>query len=230
MRRVVLIFLLFTCLVHAQQDTIPNFEALDAKYREDQFYLSVTYNVWQNRPDGVRQNKFSPGMSVGFLRDMPVNKNRTWAIAAGIGYAFNNFSHNIFMDPNENAVDYNLLASDLNFNKNKVTLHYLECPLEIRWRTSTPESHKFWRIYTGFKVSYLFADQYKFDTGSDSFVIRSNKDLNKWQYGGYICTGYNTWNFYLYYAFNPIFKSAQLTDGPNLSMQTLQLGLLFYIL
>ena len=32
--------------------------------------------------------------------------------------------------------------------------HSIGFPIEFRWRTSTPYSHKFWRIYTGVKPTY----------------------------------------------------------------------------
>ena len=56
------------------------FTKVDSLYREDQFYVGVTYNVLTNLPTGIGQNGFSSEISVGFLRDMPINKNRTYAL------------------------------------------------------------------------------------------------------------------------------------------------------
>ncbi len=225
----ILLFVL-SFVANAQNDSIPDFEAVDTLYREDQFYFSFTYNVWQQRPDGVRQNKFSSGLSAGFLRDMPINEKRTWAIAAGLGYAINNFNHNIVISKDEDVVDYAFLLPDQPFDKNKIILHYIELPVEIRWRTSTPQSHKFWRVYTGLKLSYLVYDKYKFEDGNGKYTISKNPDLNDFLYGAYLSTGYNTWNFYIYYALNPLFKDAAFADGTKIDMQTLNIGLMFYIL
>ena len=63
---------------------------VDSLYREDQFYFSITYNTLIHKPLGLSQSKFSSGLSLGFLRDMPINKNRTIAIASGIGLTYNN--------------------------------------------------------------------------------------------------------------------------------------------
>lgn len=224
----ILAFLPFS--LWSQRDSLPDFEAADPKYREDQFYLSLTYNIWQQRPEGIRQNKFSPGFSIGFLRDMPLNEKRTWAIAAGLGYAFHNFSHNIFMSRSGNDIVYDILDDDTTVDRNKISFHFVELPLELRWRTSTPDNHKFWRIYTGVKLSYLFANRYKFENGDSSFIIRNNKDVSRWQYGAYIATGYNTWNLHLYYSLSPLFDGARLPGGTELDMQTLNVGLMFYIL
>ena len=43
--------------------SVPDFEAVDSLYREDQFYIGVTYNTLQNRPIGVTQNNFTPSFS-----------------------------------------------------------------------------------------------------------------------------------------------------------------------
>lgn len=208
---------------------MPDFNAVDSLYREDQFYFGFTYDILQHRPEGLRQNKFSSGFSLGFLRDMPFNKTRTWAIAVGLGYAINNFNQNLQITENGSEHDYNLIDSEIAYDKNKIILHYVELPIEIRWRTSTPQSHKFWRVYTGVKFSYLVFDRYKYADGDHKFSNSSNDDFNKLQYGIYLATGYNTWNLNVYYGLNPIFKSAKL-NGEPIDMHTLNVGLMFYIL
>lgn len=208
---------------------MPNFDALDSLYREDQFYFAFTYNILQKRPDGVRQNKFSSGITFGFLRDMPFNKKRTWAIAAGLGYTINNFNQTLSMAKVAGDIEYGIVDSDISYDRNKLILNYIDLPIEIRWRTSTPESHKFWRIYTGFKLSYLVFDRYKYKDNTNKYSISNNGDLNEFQYGAYLAVGYNTWNLNVYYGLNPIFKSAEL-NGQSVDMHTLNVGLMFYIL
>lgn len=225
--KVVIVFLFFGLSVFAQEKTI-DFDAVDSLYREDQFYVGLTYNKLQNTPKGLSQNKFSSGFSFGFLRDMPINKARTWAIAAGLGYSLNIYNDNLFITSQNNEINYQI-DPELNYSKNKLSLHYIDLPIEVRWRASTPESHKFWRIYTGLKVSYLFYDQYKFVGSGTTLKISSNDDFNKLHYGVYVAAGWNTWNFYAYYGLNPLFKSATI-DGEKIKMQTLNIGLMFYIL
>ncbi|WP_298118450.1 porin family protein [Flavobacterium sp.] len=222
-----IVFFLFGLSVFAQEKTV-DFDAVDSLYREDQFYFGLTYNKLQNTPSGLSQNKFSSGISVGFLRDMPINKARTWAIALGLGYSLNNYNDNLFIN-NSDAENLYFTDSSVIFDKNKLSLHFVDVPLEVRWRNSTPESHKFWRVYTGFKVSYLIYDRYKFTGEDGKIIITGNKDLNKIHYGTYVAMGWNTWNFYAYYGLNPLFKSTKIA-GKDLDMNTLNLGLMFYIL
>jgi hypothetical protein len=97
--------------------------------------------------------KFSVGLSAGFLRDMPINDDRTIAIASGIGFSYNNYNENLFITT-EDKKQFILLLTPKQFIIRKVQT-IIDVPIEFRWRTSTYESHKFWRLYGGFKFSYL---------------------------------------------------------------------------
>lgn len=203
---------------------------VDSLYREDQFYLGLTYNTLVNRPTGIAQKKFSSGVSFGFLRDMPINKRRTVAIATGLGFSFNKSNQNLLIKESNNIRTYSVMDSDLDYSKNKLTQYYVDVPLELRWRTSTPESHKFWRIYSGIKMSYLILDKYTHLDTKSNYTITNNDDLNRLQFGTYIAFGYNTWNFSAYYGFTPFFKSSIQINNQPLDLKTLNLGLMFYIL
>jgi hypothetical protein len=207
-----------------------DFDAIDSLYREDQFYFSVVYSTMQSQPDGFKQSKFSPAISLGFLRDMPINKHRTLAVAAGIGYSLSVYNQNILISQNGTENSYQIIPNDISFSKNKFTFHTLDLPIEFRWRNSTPESTKFWRVYTGVKFSYLFYDAYKLETSSSSLKISNNKDLNPFQYGVYIAAGWNTVNIYGYYGLNSFFKSGTEISGKPLEVNALHFGLMFYIL
>jgi hypothetical protein len=202
---------------------------IDSLYREDQFYFGFTYNTLTNKPDGLSQNKLSTGFSVGFLRDMPTNKNRTHAIATGIGLSYNNYNQNLAIYKSDQAPTYSLIAAETSFNKNKFSQLLVEVPIEFRWRTSTYESHKFWRINGGFKLSYLIHDRSIFEDAQGKIIVTNNKDFNKLLYGAYLSMGYNTINVYAYYGLNSLFKTAKI-DGEPIAMKSLNIGVIFYIL
>jgi hypothetical protein len=204
-----------------------DWEAVDSLYREDQFYMHFSYNSLQNRPGGINQKKISFGLGLGFLRDIPINKMRTLAIAPGFGYSLAIYNHNLGIFSENGQTSYQVLTD---YSKNKQTLHYLDFPIEFRWRNSTFQSNKFWRVYPGFKVSYMFYDRYKRETPTETVKMYNLTDLNKVQYGVSLAVGWNTWNFYAYYGLNPIFKSSATLNGEHINMHTANLGLMFYIL
>ena len=200
----------------------------DSLYREDQFYLSVTYNALINLPDNVSQNSFSTGIHLGAIRDFPLNKQRTIAIGLGFGYSFNSFNQNIKVSGSSPST-YTILE-DSNFSKNNFTQHFLEIPIEFRWRTSNSERYKFWRLYTGLKMGYLIASKSVFNDASGSDNQKNLTDLNRLQYGLTMSVGYNTWNGYVYYGLNPLFDSVSTSDLQPIDMTALKIGLIFYIL
>lgn len=216
-------FIFFTSVVFSQEDRNTD---VDSLYREDQMYATFSLNLLQNRPSGFSKHSLSSGLSVGFLRDMPFNKKRTWAIAAGLGYSYNNLKNNIKIDNSSNTLNYTI---DNTFDKNKLVLHQLDLPIEIRWRNSTFESHKFWRIYGGFKISYLFADKSVFKSSTEDITVRDNNDLSKIKYATYLSVGNNTGNIYVQYSLSPIFKDVQL-NNKKLELSSLNIGFVFYIL
>jgi len=222
-------FLLVSTLF-AQEKVATDTIAVDSMYREDQFYTSITYNNLQHTPTLFTQNKFSPGLSFGFLRDMPLNNNRTWAIAMGLGYAYSGYNTNLLQTSTGNgSIAYQIAPNTTVYSKNKLTLHYLEVPFEIRWRNSTYKSHRFWRIYSGFKISYLINDKYTFTSDTGDITLKNNAALNKISYGATLTAGWNTWNVYVYYGFNNVFKTTQV-GTESLDLKSLNIGLQFYIL
>ena len=192
---------------------------IDSLYREDQFYASLSYNLVQNRPDGFKQFSFSPGISFGVLRDLPISKNRHWAIAPGIGYSYNNIKQFINSEEIVGATE-NTSSENI---RTIITTHSVDFPLELRWRNSNPSSHSFWRIYTGLKTSYVFNSKLKLETTTESSKESISDEINRWQYGAYISVGFNTWNPYIYYGLNPIFKEGS-------KMSNFNVGFIFYIL
>lgn len=231
---------LFSCLflisffsVFAQEDVKPKIEPvvkIDSLYREDQFYFSITYNLLTQIPQGLKQNKFSAGLSAGFLRDMPINKKRTFSIAPGLGLSYQNYFQNLTISQlPDGRLAYNV--SDYNdIKSNRYRQYLVDLPIEFRWRNSTYESYRFWRIYAGFKVSYVFSSKSVLDSGEEKYSITNNPNINKIQYGVYLAVGYNTWNVYLNYGLNPLFKNVVTTSEQKIDVRTLNAGLIFYIL
>lgn len=219
----ILFFLWIPVLCFSQEIKITETDSL---YREDQFYMGLTYNLAQTKPIGFAQNGFSAGINFGFMRDMPLNKKRTWAIAAGLGYSYNNLKQNILVEENNSKYNYSIAS---NFDKNKLVLHYLEVPIEVRWRNSTPESHKFWRVYSGFKLNYLVNSLAKFKSTTEEITVKNNASLNKLVMGPYLAVGYNSINLYAYYALTPIAKNQKI-GNEDLNLNAFNIGFQFYIL
>ncbi|WP_281238128.1 MULTISPECIES: porin family protein [Flavobacterium] len=203
---------------------------IDSLYREDQFYAGINYNSIITKPVGVSQNKISFGFSAGFLRDMPLNKSRTLAIAPGIGFSFDNYIQNMAIVGSGKNPIYGVIPSNVDYSKNRFEKWRVEVPIEFRWRTSTPEEFTFFRIYGGFKFSYLLSDKSVFDDSIQKIVIKNNKDFEEFLYGVYLSIGYSSFNLQVYYGLNNLFKPSAQIDSVPIKMDILSIGIVFYIL
>ena len=201
-------------------------------YREDQFYASITYNLLNEKPSDVSQSGFSSGFHFGFIRDMPINERRNFAIGLGLGISANSYNQkNLLIEEHNNDVTFSIIdEDDYNVTKNKFSTYLVEVPLEIRWRTSTAEDYNFWRIYTGIKIGYLVYNSTKFQSELANIKLSNVDSFNKLQYGLTMSVGYSTWNFHVYYGLNPIFDDTSKLNEESIDMKSLKIGLMFYIL
>ncbi len=197
-----------------------------SNYLEDQVYLALTYNVLVNKPEVITQNGLSGGISLGFIKDIPLNEERNFGFAIGLGYAYNAYIQNLkIARPSQTTI----FEQAQNYKTNRLRNHSLEIPIEFRWRNSTPEKYKFWRIYGGIKVSYLFSAKSTYIDEIETITTKNIPELNKFQYGLILATGYSTWNLFVYYGLNPLFKNVEF-NGKKLELNNFNIGLKFYML
>ena len=202
-------------------------DSINSRYLEDQIYLGITYNVLNKRPANITSNGFSNGIFLGYIKDIPLNAQRNFGFGIGLGYGRNTYFQNLKISEVNNATVFEAVSGT--FDRNKFSLHSLEVPVEIRWRTSTATRYKFWRIYTGMKFGYVFASNAKLKQNGTTF-IQNIDEVNTFQYGLTLSLGYGTWNATMYYALNPIFSDATILDTTNeINSRELRIGLIFYI-
>jgi hypothetical protein len=202
----------------------------DLKYREDQFYTGITYNFLENKPSGISQQGLSGGLHFGFIRDFPVNKRRNIALGIGLGFSTNSYNHNLFIKEQNNSVLYQELDNNtLSFSKNKLNTQVLEFPLQLRWRTSTTESYKFWRVYTGIKFGYIVNSIVKYKGELGNFKQYNTPDLKRFQATADIAFGWNTWNFYIAYGLSELFTEDAQLNSKSIDVTEIKFGLMFYI-
>lgn len=224
MKKLVIILLLFcTPAVFAQKDSLN----LGDRYAEDQLYFSVTYNQMYQQPSTITRSGFSYGLSSGFLKDIILNKKGTFSFALGLGYGFDFFNHKLKVEELNNV---SVFSADNTLSSNTYFSHNLEVPFEIRWRTSTANKYKFWRVYTGVKFLYNFSN--RFENVASNEVKTAYSDVsayNALQYGLTFSAGYDAFNFHVFYGMSPQYKDAKMRNEV-IDSSVLKFGLIFYFL
>ena len=220
-----LIFLFFiTCSLTsvAQKDSLQ----LGDRYAEDQLYVMVSYNQLFDQPAMVKGSGFSYGLSTGFMKDLILNKQGSISMALGVGYNFDLLNHGLTISEENNNITFQV---DNSGATNKLLLHNLEFPFELRWRGSDAQTYKFWRVYMGVKASYNLSNNFKFTNETDSFSYRNVSSYNTWQYGLTLSVGYDVFAAHVYYGLNPILKDTSLGTA-DISSKIMRIGLIFYLL
>lgn len=223
-------FLLLTPELLAQEEVIP--VEVDSLYREDQFYVGFTYDLIAGNPADITSSQFSGGFHLGFIRDFPLNARRNIAIGVGLGWSIDTYGQNIFIgeDPSTGETAFSILDRDIiDFDTNRFSTQSLDVPLQLRWRTSSPGSYKFWRIYAGLRPSYIYYFKSRF-IQQDNTVLQSDiPELERLNLGATFTFGYNTFNFHVFYSLNSLFDNARI-EGQDLEVRSLQVGLVFFLL
>ena len=218
-----LLFIGLSLNLFSQKDSLQ----IGDTYLEDQLYFGITYNQLINQPFQVIRSGFSYGMNTGYVRDISLVKSGKLALGLGLGYAFNSLKHGYKVSKQNNDV---LIEVDPNKSTTSaLSLHSLEFPIELRWRTSTANKYKFWRIYTGVKLSYNLKSSIEDTTTSIPTTYNNFSRFNKFQYGLTFSGGYSTFNFNLYYGLSPLFKDVSI-GTKSLNTKVIRIGILFYIL
>ncbi|HUH29389.1 porin family protein [Gelidibacter sp.] len=225
-----IVFACVTSALLAQQPIDTTF--VDYKYKEDQFYFSITYDLLGKKPSEIKQSGFSSGIHLGVIKDMPINERRNKAFGIGLGFSVNSYNQNMLISQHEDGTyTYQIInENEITIKRNKFTTYLVEMPLQYRWRTSTPKEYKFWRVHTGVKLGYVLYNSSKFIGSIDDVKLNNIDDINKLQYGLTLSAGYSTWNFHVYYGLNSIFKDSAQLDGKSIDMNSIKIGLMFYVL
>ena len=212
----VIAFIIFVFDINAQVSV----DTIDTRYREDQIYIAMSYNLMNNKPDSDSNALFSGGFNLGYILDIPLNERRNAGVGIGLGYSYNSYSNSFLMNIGEKEETY---------ETSRFKSQLIEMPIEFRWRTSTASDYTFWRVYAGMKFGYLFRSKSKFQLDGESIVIKNTKAFEKFQYGLTLSAGYGSWNLYVYYGLSPLFNDV-IVDNKELNMKDFNLGLKFYIL
>lgn len=225
MRRCLLgISFLFICVHLVAQDQSTD---KSLRYLEDQLYLSLSYNILLDKPSIIAQNGFSGGFSIGFVKDIPFTIKGDLGIGIGVGYSYNAYIQNLKISKSNSQTSFFEIGSG--YTKNRFATSALELPFEIRWRNSTIDKYKFWRVYGGFKISYLLGAKSIYSDTIETITTKNIDEFNKIQYGLTLATGFSTWNLYVYYGLNSILNEADL-NGNSLFLRDFKVGLKFYMM
>ena len=197
-------------------------ENSNQKYKEDQIYFNFSFDFQLKSIEGYQQNGFSRTFNFGLLKDMSLNKKGNKAIALGLGYGYSRLVNNLNLGQN-----LNFIVEDDSALRNRLSYHSIQFPLELRLRTSTPESFAFWRVYLGYRINYNFSSKYKPFFGRKTSL---EKYVSEFSHFLSISFGFNTWNIRFETGLSPIIELSSASKSFNSNFFISSVGLVFYLL
>ena len=60
-------------------------------YLDDQLYISLAYNILVSTPKDMKTYSFPNTLSLGYIRDIPLNARRNIGLGAGIGLSYHQY-------------------------------------------------------------------------------------------------------------------------------------------
>jgi hypothetical protein len=246
-----LVLAMSPALLHAQDEAEienenPFAVTTSSNDARDRLVLEVNWNTLLNTPDSFGIQNKGRGFNCYFYFDIPIGGDNV-SFAPGIGLGTSNYFHESFLtvetDTNASG-ELGLPAfgdsyadpfgANLDYKKNKLSLTYVEIPLELRFKTNPNEKGNRFKVAVGFKGGLVIASHTKY-VGTDTRpgALPENPDFVKYKehrirnlqgfrYGVTGRVGYGNVNVHAFYGLSDIFE-----DGRGPQGNALEIGLSF---
>ncbi len=194
------------------------------KLRKDDYLMLELFNdFWQQTPPGLKTDNFNRGFNAYLMNDMPIGRSN-FALGFGLGLSYHNLYSNSILERAQDSLgftghtEFSKLEGD--YNKNKLTLMYIDLPVELRFRTR--DILNSFKIAVGFKVGYNVKNYTKYEGDIRSRILDKDgktpsiktkeyniQHIEKLRYGITARIGYGKYNLTAYYALTSLMKEGK---------------------
>lgn len=186
------------------------------KRSKDRIALDLNGTNWIHNVPGLQTKWYSRGFNLSFYWDFQIKKS-FFSIAPGLGVSQTNVYHrSVMTDTSAAGIQFTPIANPDNIKTNKLTMTYIEIPIEFRFRTKPDRLDNQWKFVVGFKAGIRVDGYTKVTTKSPKHTIieKPYPDLNLWRCGPTVRIGYSSFNLTAYYGVLGIFKNNR---GPKVN-------------
>ncbi len=200
--------------------TKKNIFAVNNQYKKpskDYLLLQVGFNTW-NLPAGSKIDLSQRGHDLGayLCYDFPLaRKNFSFALGAGIGSG-NIYLHNqsISLADTSRANLYANFVTDTSYKRFKLSLNYLEFPLEFRYFGNNDNRNRGFKFAIGAKVGTLLNAHTKGFTATNIGNFREKENNRRffetWRIVPMARIGWGNFSIYGSYQVNELFKPVNI--------------------
>jgi len=237
MQKILLIafsFLLFSNLQAQQEISGKVKSAIDANRPADHLMVQISSDHWTGKPDSINshQSGFSRGLNIYIMKDKPFKGNPHLSFGIGIGIGSTNMVFkrmNVDIKATTAKLPFTAVDATDHFKKYKLSLSYLEVPLEFRFSSKPAEPNKSWKIAIGGKIGTMINAHTKGKTLEDknnkvlnNYIEKENskKYFNTTRFSGTARIGHGIFSIFAAYQLNAVLK-----DVAGAPMKAYQIGI-----
>lgn len=173
-------------------------------------------DIWMNQPSDMKVRTINQGFQVNGMYTLPFGKSNL-SFAIGLGIGIHNVYWNYLYKGRTDSLQFAKIPDSLSYDKSKLTLPYLELPIEFRLKTKSKLA-----VGVGFKIGYMIyghskwnGKDYLFGTSNDIVVsFKDIKNIERFAYGPTFRVGYKWFHLFGYYQISSIFNKGK---GPDMS-------------
>jgi len=177
--------------------------------------VGLLTDIWMNEPAGLKTRTINQGVQVFGTYNMPFGKSN-FSFAIGVGITIHNMYWNYRFQGDSLDFQFVQIEDTLGYKRSKLTMPYLEIPLEFRLKTKSKVS-----AAVGFKVGYMVyahakwvGDDYLFKSPNTlKASFKGIDNIEKFAYGPTLRVGYKWFNVTGYYSLSSIFEKGK---GPDM--------------
>jgi hypothetical protein len=187
----------------AMKPKISNWES-----KQDRLVLDINFDNWNKRPAGVDVKGFrSRGVNIMIMDEKVFGKGNV-AFAWGIGFSSQNFHTNAWYkeSPSIDSSYFLPIPDSVKYDLYKLSLNYIDIPLELRFRTKANAKGKRLKLSAGFKLGFLINAHTKFDDGSTKYKEYHLKNIPDFHYGVYGRLGFGHIGVSYFYSLTKLFE------------------------
>ncbi len=197
--------------------------------KADQMILDINLDLLPDAPDSVKFEYFSRGVGLNLLYDLPFGKGNV-GVAFGLALSVHNYFSNAIVVNQVDTVDnsiYSVLQpfdSDYNYKKNKLSVAYLDVPLELRFRTNENSNGKRFKIFAGGRIGYNINTHSKLIDDNGKYKGYDETNINPFRYGVSFRLAYGNVGLYAYYGLSTLFE-----EGKGVKLSPISAGISVFL-
>ncbi len=203
-------------------------------YPNSFFQFNWSYNSFVDLPKDYDLSPFSMGIDAVGMYTL-VGEKSPVSLTMGLGISANNYRSSSYIVDGDSTY-FVKLPKHIKYSVNKLSLVYVDLPIEIRFRTRPHPPKRAgmkvrkrnFRLALGFKVGYNIQSYVKYDGDDFNSLNKESikykkyriKNVNPFRYGVYVRVGYGKFSLYGFYSLSKLLKKDKGVD-----LQPYSLGL-----